>query len=119
MSAMVLSPTAPRLRLTARGRAVVALLIAVPLAAGAVAFGFGQGAAAQGPAAESAASSASTTGFRYVTVHDGESLWSVAQRIAPQSDPRDVIAEIVDLNQLPSTAVQSGDRLAIPATYSR
>lgn len=116
MSTIVLTGSAPRLRITPRGRAVIAILMAIPLAAGAVAVGVGQGAAAEG--GSGGAAIGSTGGFRYVTVGAGESLWSVAQRIAPGVDPRDVIADLADLNQLPSASVQAGERLAVPARYA-
>ncbi len=32
--------------------------------------------------------------FDYVTVHAGQSLWELAESVAPAADPRDVIAEI-------------------------
>lgn len=109
-----LSAPAPRLRITPRGRAVVAVLVAIPIAIGAVAVGLGQGAAAT-PADAPVASSGSS--FHWITVGHGDSLWSIAQRIAPGSDPRDVVADIVDLNQLPSASVAAGERIAIPARY--
>lgn len=121
MSSSTLTASVPGLRITRRGRTVVAILLAVPLATGAVAFGLGQGAAAQNGSAGpvSSGNSASSSGYRYVTVGAGESLWSVARRLAPGADPRDVIADILDLNQLPSASTQPGDRLAVPAKYGR
>jgi hypothetical protein len=53
-----------------------------------------------------------------VTINAGESLWQVAERIAPASDPRDVVADIVSLNQLTSSSVEAGQRVAIPSAYS-
>jgi len=102
----------PHLRITRRGRAVVTLLIAVPLAIAAAVTGIG--------AIEAAAGTQSTVGtsFQYVTVESGESLWQVAETVAPKADPRDVIAGIVSLNNLGSSEVQAGQRLAIPAQYS-
>jgi len=44
-------------------------------------------------------------------------LWQLAEHIAPSADPREVIADIVNLNQLPSESVQPGQRLALPAEY--
>jgi tellurium resistance protein TerD len=50
----------------------------------------------------------------YVTIQPGQSLWQLAVSLAPASDPRDVIAEIVSLNQLSTDSVQAGQRLALP-----
>lgn len=101
----------PRLRITRRGRTVVSLLIAIPLAIAAAAFGLGAVGAAAGTGAGSTAS------FQYVTVDPGESLWQLAETIAPAADPRDVVAEILTLNDLSSGEVQAGQRLAIPSKY--
>ena len=101
----------PRLRITRRGRAVLTLLVAVPLAIAAAVTGIG----ALGAAAGTQGSAAT---FSYVTVEPGESLWQVAQEVAPAADPRDVVADILTLNNLSSGEVQPGQRLAIPAQYS-
>jgi hypothetical protein len=102
----------PHLRITRRGRAVLTLLIAIPLAIGATVAGVGAFGAAAG-------SQSSTATFQYVTVEPGESLWQVAEAVAPRADPREVVADIVSLNNLSSGDVQPGQRLAIPAQYSR
>jgi hypothetical protein len=100
------------LRLTRRGRVVFTTLAALPLVLGSIAVAVNGGVAA----AEGAAS-ASAVAFEYVTIDAGQSLWELAESIAPQQDPRDVIADIVNLNQLSSEAVQPGQRLALPASY--
>ena len=99
-----------RTRLTRRGRVVLAVLIVLPLLVGGGALVASGGAVAgiQGQ---------STSSFRHLTVQPGESLWSIAQRVAPHSDPRDVIAAFVDLNGLTSAGVQAGERLAIPHQF--
>lgn len=99
-----------RLRITRRGRVVVATLGALPIVAGAFVFGLnGGGAVASGEQA--------AVEFQYVTVRAGESLWSLAEDLAPASDPRDVVDDILSLNQLPSAGLEPGQRLAIPARY--
>jgi len=51
-----------------------------------------------------------------VVVASGETLWDIAQRIAPGQDPRDMIAEIVDLNALSDAgAIRVGQQLFVPA----
>jgi hypothetical protein len=54
------------------------------------------------------------TQFEYVSVSAGETLWSMADRLAPNSDPRDWIQEVVNLNGLTSTDLTPGQRIAIP-----
>jgi nucleoid-associated protein YgaU len=48
-------------------------------------------------------------------VQPGETLWSIAESVAPDADPRDTIARIVQLNDLPESSVQAGQTLQIPA----
>lgn len=99
-----------RLRITRRGRAVVATLAALPIVAGAFVFGLnGGGAVASGEQAD--------VEFQYVTVRAGESLWSLAEDLAPDSDPRDVVSDILSLNQLSDAGLEPGQRLAIPGRY--
>jgi hypothetical protein len=106
---------APRLRMTARGRRALALLVAAPvLAAGVLAGGGVIGGALAGAVATTSAQAAD---FEHVTVMPGQSLWQIAQSIAPEADPRDVIAEIEMLNGI-AGAIQPGEQLAIPAHYS-
>jgi len=99
----------PHLRLTQRGRRVLTALIAGPLVVIALA------AALNGGAATATDSSAP---LQYVSVGDGESLWQLASSIAPGADPRDVIDEIVSINQLDSAQIFPGQQLAIPAQYA-
>jgi hypothetical protein len=101
-----------RLRITRRGRAALATVIALPLALGTTAAVLNGGGAV-------ATDTASTAEFTYVEVDAGDSLWSLAEEIAPQADPREVIAAIERLNGLPSADVQAGERLAIPFEYVR
>lgn len=59
------------------------------------------------------------TTFEHVQVQNGQSLWQLAASIAPDADPRDVISDILHLNQLDSADVHPGQKLAVPAEYSR
>ena len=56
--------------------------------------------------------------FPTITVSAGESLWTIAEEVAPHRDPRDVVDELVRLNALDTVAVQVGQQLAIPAEYA-
>lgn len=92
-------------RLTRRGRTAV-LLILVGLLLGAFSLGrVGSQAATRSPARPS---------LQQTTVHTGESLWSVARRIAPSADPRDVVVQLRRINHLDSAGVQVGQQLLLP-----
>jgi len=96
-----------RLRLTRRGRALLTTLAGVPIVAGSLFL-----ALTSEPAV--ASSEASHVSLQSVTVASGESLWAIAQDVAPAADPRDVIESIVRLNQLSSYDIVPGQELAIP-----
>ena len=97
--------THPGIRLTRRGRLVLltaALLLAF--------VGF---TVLSGPAMSTG--DAHHAAPQSVVVASGETLWDIAQRIAPGADPRDVIAEIVDLNALSDAgAIRVGQKLFVP-----
>jgi len=101
----------PRLRLTRRGRGVITTLAAAPLAIAAFVFALNGGGA-------TATLGGSGVPFQYVTVDSGESLWQLAETIAPGADPRDVIEQLMQLNRLESSEVFPGQQLAIPAQYA-
>lgn len=103
---------APRLRLTRRGRLVLATLLSGPFVALALVTALNGGIA-------TASSAVSGGTFSYMTVQAGQSLWQLAESIAPATDPREVISDIVHLNQLENSQLQPGDRIAIPVKYSR
>ncbi len=103
-------PTRSRLRLTARGRAVLLLLLAAPIAVWLLLAQLNGGAAAGTRDAGAP--------VPVVVVQPGESLWSIAEQVAPNADPRDVIDAIVSFNHLPSADVVPGEQLGVPAPYS-
>lgn len=107
--AAAMPAASPRLRLTRRGRTVLMLLLAVPLALW-LAFSVLNGGGATAGLEPGAP-------VPVVVVQPGESLWSLAERIAPASDPRDVIDAIVSYNHLPSADVMAGQSLGVPAPY--
>ncbi len=49
-----------------------------------------------------------------VTVLQGENLWSIASAADPNRDIRDVVSDIVVLNDLTTGVVQAGQRLYVP-----
>ena len=101
-----------RLRLTRRGRIVFTTLAAAPLVVLSLVLAVNGGVASASNAAASGAAA-----FEYVTVSAGESLWDIAESVAPAADPRDVIADIVSLNQLASEDIEPGQRLALPLSH--
>ena len=108
MSATIQTRTATKsgLRLTRRGRVVV-LLALVTLLFAAFSLGrVGTEAAPQGAAPEPLAQT---------VVQPGETLWTVAKRVAPGHDPRGVIDRIAELNDLDNgDAVWAGQLLVLP-----
>jgi len=48
-----------------------------------------------------------------VVVEPGDSLWSIAQRVAPGQDPRAVVDQLAA--RLGSTTLAPGETLAVPA----
>ena len=103
---------ATRLRLTRRGRRVLAFLASVPaIVALSIAIISGGGALATSDSGAGAA-------FEKVTVMPGDTLWSIAESVAPQADPRDVVDAIMRLNALPSASLDAGETIAIPLEYS-
>lgn len=101
----------PRLRLTRRGRIVLIGLPLVLLAALILSLAGLLNAPAK---AADNASGLTVTPAVSVTVQPGESLWAIAGRVDPDRDPRDVIADIVQLNDLQAGKVMPGQQLFVP-----
>jgi len=104
-------PRTSRLRITRRGYVLFTLVVTAPLVVAAFGFALNGGAA-------SAGADVSSIAFEHVTVQPGESLWQLAGEIAPSHDPREVVSDLVQLNQLGSAEVQPGQSLAVPLKYS-
>ena len=54
-----------------------------------------------------------------VTVRPGDTLWSIAAQAAPDRDPRAVIDEIRELNQVTGDLVRVGEVLRVPVSPDR
>lgn len=105
--------TRTRLRLTRRGRRALATLTALPAVIGVgIAVLSGGGALASGETGAPAGT------FTTVTVMAGDSLWGIAEEVAPQADPRDVVDAIIRLNALGSGQLDAGQTIAIPTEYT-
>ena len=102
------APARTAVRLTARGRVVaVALFLLLAFAA---------------LSAVSALHNASQAGTaptgsptRYLTVQPGQTLWQIAEKVAPADDPRATVDRIRSLNGLDTRPVQAGQRIVVPA----
>jgi LysM repeat protein len=113
MSAMpAVAPQAGPLRLTSRGRLVVAIAVALLVAVVMLV-------ATATAQATSSPPSRGSQGLAQVVVGPGESLWSVAERADPDQDPRVIIPQIMDLNALTGDVVYAGQRLWVPRGLSR
>ena len=106
-------PVRTRVRLTRRGRIVVAALITAGVLLVA-ALAWLAGTARAVAAGSGSPPSAVYHSLRSVVVQPGESLWTIATQADPAGDPRSVMQEIIDLNALHGTSVQPGQRLWLP-----
>jgi hypothetical protein len=102
----------PRLRLTRRGRIVLVGLPLVLLAALLLSL---TGMLNSPAKAADTSGGLSVTPTVSVTVQPGESLWAIAGAVDPGRDPRDVIADIVQLNDLDGGRVMPGQQLFVPS----
>ena len=102
----------PPLRLTRRGRFVFFGVPLILLAAFILSFSGFLNAPAK---AADSADQLSVTPTVSVTVQPGESLWAIAGSVAPERDPRDVVADIVELNNLDAARVMPGQQLFVPS----
>ena len=93
------------IRLTRRGRIVAVLTFLGALLFGGVTLGH---------APSEASGRSQPIQPRTVTVQAGDTLWTVAERIAPHVDPRLVVAQIQQLNHLRSPQLLSGTQLIVP-----
>lgn len=55
--------------------------------------------------------------YGYVIPEAGETLWSIAKQLAPASDPREVVADLMEFNQLSGVSVKAYEPLAVPQKY--
>jgi LysM domain len=96
------------LRLTRRGRVVVAVAAALLLAALSLVI------AASAQATNHPVPRTAQQGLAQVIVRPGQSLWSVAESADPDADTRVVIQQIIELNGLTGDVVFAGERLWVP-----
>lgn len=94
--------TRVRRRRLVLGLAVGAVLVALALPSSVL---------GAGPAQPTAASLAGEAGHTYV-VQPGDTLWGIAQRLAPKGDPRPLVDEMAA--QIGSDTVAPGEHLTLP-----
>jgi LysM domain len=102
------TPVAP-LRLTRRGRVVVALAAALLVTLVSLLLAGVAQATNDGPSPRAAREN-----LVQVIVRPGQSLWSVAESADPDQDTRAVIQQIIDLNSLNGDTVFAGQQLWVP-----
>lgn len=96
------------MRLTRRGRLVA--FSASVVALGAIVIGAGQVAGASGSDSQASNSPAE----QVVVVQTGETLWGIAREVAPGSDPRGVVRQIRQMNDLGTVPVVPGQSIVVP-----
>ena len=102
-SAKSAAPANSGLKLTVRGRRVVALLALLPIVVAFLLIG-----------TKSAQAETATPTTAVIKVETGQSLWDVAVTVAPNVDPRATIWTIKALNGLETSEVQAGQGLIVP-----
>jgi hypothetical protein len=110
MNAHTMSPQAATenrssIVLTSRGRVVLGLLLTLVAIFVWVLFGSGTA---------DAAGSSTGSATSVVVVQPGENLWSIAQNVDPEGDPRDLVMRIREINALGSQHVFPGQSLIVP-----
>ena len=93
--------------LTRRGRLARTLLVLSLAVVLASVFGFSAGAGTNSAVGE-------PTSFIEVTVAPGDTLWSLATRMAGGADVRAMVDEIASVNALASADLQAGQKVRIP-----
>ena len=95
-------------RLTHRGRVVVAI-VGVLVAAGAFVAAATAAQATSGSAARSSAS-----GAEKVIVRPGDTLWSIARSADPGADTRTIVQRILQANRISGASIMPGQSLLVP-----
>lgn len=104
-SAKSLAQANSGLKLTVRGRRVVALLALLPIVVAFLLIG-----------TRSAQADPTRPSTAVIKVEAGQSLWDVAVAVAPNEDPRSTIWTIKTLNGLETSEVQAGQGLVVPVS---
>ena len=98
----------PQFRLSRKARLVRTAVLLALVITGVNQFGQFSGAQATNESATNIGS------VHYVSVRSGDTLWSMAQRLAPNTDPRDWIDRVTVMNNLGTAGIWAGQRIAVP-----
>jgi LysM repeat protein len=100
-------------RLTRRGRVVVAVAMTLAAVAAVTVLltAVAGGAQASGPRTPG---SSPYSGMTQIVVRPGQTVWSVAVAAEPGANPWTVIQEIIDVNGLSGPQIQAGQTLWVP-----
>ncbi len=98
-----------RVRLTPRGRLLTRLAVIASLSILLL-----SGFAAMTGASAGSTETAIPTPYVKVSVKPGDTLWSIAESIAPTGDRRSLVADIVEINRLSTPELQAGQKIYIP-----
>ena len=109
-----LAPHRNAVRLTRRGRIVVAVMLTVASLSLVVLAWLAIAARAAQAADGGQSPGAVYQNLTSIVVHPGQTLWSIASQAEPSADPRVVMQQIIDLNALAGTSVEPGQRLWVP-----
>ncbi len=96
-------PESTPVRLTRRGRRVVAILALIPIVFALVVLG-----------SHKASADSKTPATHSIKVQPGQSLWDVAVAVDPNTDPRATIWTIQQLNHMTTSDVAAGQGLIVP-----
>jgi hypothetical protein len=105
-------PSREPIRLTRRGRVVVAALLVTGLTVCALLLSLLASGGAQ--ATNHGQPRAGYQGMRQVVVRPGQTLWSIAAAAEPSADTRVVVQEIMTANALTSADISAGQLLWVP-----
>jgi len=108
----VIAPRRSAVRLTRRGRRLARTLVVLLALLTALTVSL-VGRGGVGQASDAPATSATTT----VVVQPGQTLWQVARAVSKDADPRETLARIQELNNLPGAGavIHPGQQLVVPA----
>jgi hypothetical protein len=100
------------LRLTVRGRAVVAVLAVTVLSA--VVLLLTTLVSGHAQATNQGEPRGGYQGMHQIVVRPGQTLWSIAAAAEPSADPRNVVQEIMSVNALADPTISAGQVLWVP-----
>jgi hypothetical protein len=100
------------LRLTRRGRVVVATLLVTLIAA--IGLVIAVAAAGGAQAASPGRPGVGHQGMHEIVVRSGQTLWSIASAAEPTADPRLVVQQIMAANKMTTSDIAAGQLLWVP-----